>query len=347
MHSELRSMQDELAPRYRLMRWVAAFGSAAVLAVIAVIVWVARFRPLPLQADVQVRYRQITTNSPENPVASGAISPDGKYLVYSDLKGLHVKVLETGEARSIPQPAELDPKSVTWEIIWRWLADGTRFVANAHRDELAWTTSGTRSIWVGSVMGGGLKKIRDHAAAYSVSPDGKQIAFQGARRRNGESEIWLMDSDGQRPHKFLEAPGNAILNGFEWPADGRRIIYMQEDQPEERIMLSRDLKGGAAVAIFSPSEMRRLDKFDEPLWLHDGRYVSAIPEEDDPETCNYWARRIDWSTGKQLDSPRRLSNWSGMCAHSGSVTADGKRLAFLGIKGKNTVYLGGCRREIS
>ena len=338
LRADLERLKRRLEPRSRLFRWAAALGIATVAAAIGVIVWLARFRQPSIQPTLQVRYRQITTNSPENPVSSGAISPDGKYLAYSDLKGLHVKLMETGEVRSIPQPAGLDSKSVTWEILWSWPAGGTRFIANAHSaavDYYKWSSENS-SIWAVSVLGGAPQKIRDHAAAYSASPDGTQIAAAGTRRGNGESEIWLMDANGQRPRKFMEAEGNAAFDWFGWPADGKRFLYIKEDQPNEPVMFSQDVKGGPAVTIFPPSEMRELY---EQIWLRDGRYVYGVREKGYTETCNYWARRIDWSTGKRLDTPRQLTNWNGMCAYSGSVTADDKQLAFLGMATKNTVYL--------
>jgi serine/threonine protein kinase len=337
--ADLQALSHELDAKPRLLRWAVGIGIVTLLAAVSGIVWLVKFRQPPPPPSLEVRYKQITTNSPENPVANGGISPDGKFLAYSDLKGLHVRVLETGEVRSIPQPAELDPKNVTWEILWPWLVDGSRFVANAHPAEVDnnnWSSENS-SIWAASVLGSEPpQKIHDHATAYAVSPDGSQIAFGVQKRRNGESELWLMEADGQRPRKLREAEGNGYFVGFGWPADGKRFLYIKEDQAGEPVMLSQDVKGGPMVTIFSPSEMR---KIDEQLWLHDGRYVYAVKENDFAGTCNYWARRIDWSTGKRIDTPRKLTNWKGMCPYSGSITADDKHLAFRGTTTKNTVYL--------
>jgi DNA-binding winged helix-turn-helix (wHTH) protein len=49
----------------------------------------------------ELKQRRLTSNSPEIPVLRGAISPDGKYVAYSDAGGLHLKVLESGEARTL------------------------------------------------------------------------------------------------------------------------------------------------------------------------------------------------------------------------------------------------------
>jgi Tol biopolymer transport system component len=64
---------------------------------------------------------------------------------------------------------------------------------------------------------------------------------------------------------------------------------------------------------------------------------------NDPEalrtTCNFWVMRVDTSTGKILEKPRRLTNWPGFCAAAISVTADGKRLAFLEWESHGTSYM--------
>jgi hypothetical protein len=46
----------------------------------------------------------LTTNASEDPVAVTSISPDGKYLLYADLEGLHLRLITTGETQSLPIP---------------------------------------------------------------------------------------------------------------------------------------------------------------------------------------------------------------------------------------------------
>jgi Tol biopolymer transport system component len=106
-------------------------------------------------------------------------------------------------------------------------------------------------------------------------------------------------------------------------------------------MLSRDLKGGPPLTLFPSSEFSAWEQHvREFLWLPDGRLIYAV---EDPEalrtTCNFWVMRVDISTGKILEKPRRLTNWSGFCAATISVTADSKRLAFLEWESHGTSYM--------
>ena len=63
------------------------------------------------------KFTQLTANSFENPVTSSAISPDGKYLAFTDhAMRMHVRLLATGETRTILQPDTLKGSSVEWSI---------------------------------------------------------------------------------------------------------------------------------------------------------------------------------------------------------------------------------------
>jgi eukaryotic-like serine/threonine-protein kinase len=46
--------------------------------------------------------RQITANPSEDAAYHGAISPDGRYMAYTDLEGLHLRLIETGETHLLP-----------------------------------------------------------------------------------------------------------------------------------------------------------------------------------------------------------------------------------------------------
>ena len=63
---------------------------------------------------------------PEIPVLSGAISPDGKYVAYSDSSGLHLKVLGTAEARTLSWPPG-SASGATWNVAG-WFPDGTQLL---------------------------------------------------------------------------------------------------------------------------------------------------------------------------------------------------------------------------
>jgi eukaryotic-like serine/threonine-protein kinase len=288
----------------------------ALLLAIAAAFWFAVHHSSPV-SSLPLKQRQLTANPPENAVVSGAISPDGRYLAYADLKGLHVKLIETGETRNVPQPEELKGVPVTWGIVSNWVPDGSRFVANAK------IPGHPPSIWAIPVTGEP-RKLRDDTFAEAASRDGSWIAF-GRRYQ----EMWVMKSDGGQERKVFQAAAGDGLYGGEWSPDGQRLLYNyfhQMNDGGEYTLESRDLAGGPRVTAVASHRVVILDW----TWLPNGRvlYSIAEPGAASEETCNYWTVRLDLGTGKPSDEPRRVTNWAGLCADTSSATADSKRLAF-------------------
>jgi len=96
---------QESRSRSRSRPLLAAAGAA--VAVIAVLLaghsagWFTSQRPF---TQTELKPQQLTANSSEDPVAVASISPDGKYLLYSDLEGLHLRLTASGETQSLPIP---------------------------------------------------------------------------------------------------------------------------------------------------------------------------------------------------------------------------------------------------
>jgi serine/threonine protein kinase len=99
-------MLPAAAPGARSWKWpvAAAIGAVVVLAVLAGGYFAGWFTSAQPYSQAQLKPQQLTANSPEDPVASTSISPDGKYLLYADLEGLHLRLIGTGETQSLPIP---------------------------------------------------------------------------------------------------------------------------------------------------------------------------------------------------------------------------------------------------
>jgi serine/threonine protein kinase len=332
MGRDLASLRQETEPNRPRTRWLLAIaGFIALVLVFGATLWFKNRQPSSQAGLPQLRQRQLTSNSSENAVASGAISPDGRYLAYADRNGIHIKLIETGETQNVPQPEDFKGVQVDWGIISTWV-DGGRFIANAivpgHRS----------SVWIIPVMGAP-HKLRDDAFAGSVSRDGSWVAFATKPGRVDYSEMWLMRPDGQQARKLWEADENTGFTGTEWSPDGRRLSYAlthHVDGVVERTIESRDLTGGPATVAIPVSGW-------DWSWLPDGRMIHISGELGQAATasdsCNFWAIPIDKRTGKPLGEPKRLTNWAGFCMDDPSPTADANRLSFRRWSWQGSVYV--------
>jgi serine/threonine protein kinase len=337
MHSDLEALKREIGRRLTRGRNVAA-GIVGAILIASATFWLVKRQLSSTRAPSDVKSRQLTTNSSENRVLNGAISPDGKYLAYTDLKGMHIKLIATGETKIVPQPGELETKNVSWEILsTAWFPNSTKFLANAHLadiDPSSWSSEDS-SIWEIPVLAGMPRKVRDHAIAWSVSPDGSTISFGANNGKIGESDLWLMDASGEHARKLFDTGENSSASPMVWLPEKGRVIYVSSNAAGDSLV-SRDLEGGPVTTLLPPSELK---KMGDGIWLPDGRWVYSMSETAVHDTCNYWAMRINPRTGQTVEQPRRLTNWADFCVSNPSVTADGKRLAFLQWTGRDAVYV--------
>ncbi len=152
----------------------AVVGTVAAILVLVGLAWFLLRRPTAPPAELT--QKRLTFNSSENAVGSDLISPDGKYLAYSDPAGIHVKLLSTGEERLIPKPAGV-PAGADWSV-HSWFPDGTQLLAQA------WEAGGDMNIWAVSMLGQSARQLRERAFGFGVSPDGMHIGFRPAEARN-------------------------------------------------------------------------------------------------------------------------------------------------------------------
>src|ERR1700730_16353231 len=328
--SEKRHAAERAEGAFGANRWLLATYVLCVIALAGVFAWIMRSRsPILLP---ELKQRQLTSNSVGNAVASGAISPDGKYLAYVDLLGVHVQLIANGDMQTISQPESLNANAA-WSIA-SWLPDSTSFLANAA------VPGGSTSIWMVSLLGRALKKIRDDATAWSVSPDGSQIAFTAVPGLFGSREIWLMTKEGEQARKLFAATDeNSGFARVAWSPDGKRVGYLKFHQVSDRFEVSietRELTGGPPTVLLTSFLLHDF------YWLPDGRVVYSIGEgrAAASDNCNLWEVRADARTGAPVEQPRRVANWAGFNVDDLSATSDGKRLVFQKWSLHDNVHVG-------
>ena len=317
----------EAAPRW--LKWLAL--SIVVLAAALSQRWFAghRTQSNPLE---DLKQRRLTANSSENAVTSGSISPDGRQLAYSDVKGIHIKQIDSGQVRDIALPASLKGPAQNWVIVNNWIRDGSAIIANAA------PPAHQPSVWLVPVNGEPMRKIRDEARAWTLSRDGLWLAFGANLNKLYYRELWIARSNGEDAHKVFDADDNAAFGGAEWSPDGRRLAYvklMQTAENGEMTIESRALEGGPGTKAITSAYPREVEDW---AWSPDGRIIYSLADAVE-KTCNFFQVRLDTRTGKPMEQPKRFTNWSGFCMDHPSFSADGKRIAFLRSSLQTGVYL--------
>jgi serine/threonine protein kinase/Tol biopolymer transport system component len=314
----------------------------AVLVVLALTIpFVTKLIPVQQQP---VSQSQLTSNSPGYGVKGAAMSLDGKYLAYSDEMGLHLKLIGTGEMRTLSLPAEAAASHATW-FPAAWFPDGARLLTNLI------VAGKPPSIWILSLAGDAPRKFLDDGFAYSISPDGSAIVYTAARTGLGETQtslpmyndqaIWTVSSTGKSPKMIAEQGEGIGFSQVVWSPDGHRIAYLKIQAKFGSFDCSienRDLQGGSPVSILTDLKLCSIPQ--GLWWAPDGRLVFSLAESSpNSNDSNLWQVRLDPRTGQPHDQPSRITNWSGFSFASPTGTADGKYLAFVKLHYQTNIYV--------
>ena len=185
-------------------------------------------------------------------------------------------------------------------------------------------------IWVISIVGRTIRKLRDEGYGAVVSPDGTQIAFLAGG-------IWLMGVDGEESHELVSSKKGYGLGELHWSPEGQWLAYMKSHRDyrnyAEVTIESRDLRGGQTTTLLSDPELIDF------CWAPDGRIIYSRLESPNEISSNLWEVRIDPQTGRASGEPRRLTSWAGFSLRNLQMTVDGKRLGFARKHDESDVYV--------
>ncbi|GAC1640695.1 MAG: hypothetical protein NVS9B14_22230 [Candidatus Acidiferrum sp.] len=274
---------------------------------------------------IQPHEVRLTSNSTDAPVDGGAISPDGRMLIYSDKLGLHVKDTTSGEIHPVALPAEF---KVTWGS---WYPDQSHLLLSA-----APSAKERTSLWRMSLLGGAPQKLVEDGEYARVSPDGKKIAF--LRGEYPKREIWTMNVDGSEIRKEVDASGY-IYGVPVWSPDSRilafvRVIYFP-NWSDEDVQIETHIAGGGQNQVVLKD--RQLS--GGLAWLQDGRLFFSLAEPMPAQgDSNVWAMPIAAKTGTANGERVRITNGPDHKPVM-DASADGKKILFLRTDIQPAVYI--------
>lgn len=318
---------------------------AGLVAIIGLLVLAARFpwrRPGPLAIE-----QRVTSNPSEVPISAAVVSPDGKYVAYSDPTGLYLRLLGSGETRPLQVPKDLNLVPTSW------FPDSLHLLLSSGNG-----SSAGDGLWKISMLGGTPEKLAEGAIDGVVSPNGAQVAFLRGQSQ-GNWEIWVADRDGRQSRSLLEIYDLPVIDSnrtttqysestvprLAWSPNSLRIAYIHgvwatAPNPAENAdyaLESVDIRSGKSVLLKrSPQLMPAL------FWAADGRLLYAY--RDDPagerDNSSVWSVRVHEDSGKTEESARQLTRGEGWIGGL-NATADGKRLVLWRVNTQPQVFLAG------
>jgi Tol biopolymer transport system component/DNA-binding winged helix-turn-helix (wHTH) protein len=273
--------------------------------------------------SLRIPERRLTANPDDAPVTSSAMSPDAKYLAFTDKTGFYLRQVDGGETHPIPLPKEFDALAESW------FPDSIHLIISRVEEPRK-----PSSLWEMSIVGGTPKKLADQGEGARISPDGTKIAFLSGGFN--QSEIWLMQADGGNAKRLLKAD-QGDFSAVAWAPDGRSVAYVRTtyfSHTRETKIEVADVASGQSQVLFSKSGLG-----PALSWTNGGRLIYSLQEPlPNQNDFNLWSVQLDSSSARLLGPGTRVTNDHGLAAEL-SVSGDGKLMAMRRWALQNDVYI--------
>jgi serine/threonine protein kinase/Tol biopolymer transport system component len=230
------------APRRKRRTWLFAVAGTTLVVAGAAVLWQLSHKP----AAPAFEMKRLTFES--GFVATPAISPDGKMLVYSsDREGplnLYVQQLEGGESIRLTHQEASDLLPV-------FSPDGSKIVFHSDRDGGGIYEIGT--------LGGNERRIADWGSLPRFSPDGSTIAYVVASALAGVGKMYLIGAKGGAPRPLQPAFSVSSVGPSHsppvWSPDGKYILFdgRRDGEPNSADWWIAPVVGGDPVRTMAPA----------------------------------------------------------------------------------------------
>ena len=268
---------------------------------------------LPAQKPITIE--RLTTNGR---VTTAAISPDGKFYVYTvDDGGKHsLWVRQLAASRDV-QIIAAEEDVYYWGLSFTPDSNYINFVKVQFEKNIGW------SLYQMPVLGGTQKKlIEDADGGVGYSPDGKQFAYLRAEHPTAEESSLVIantDGTGERVLASLKAPNYFASRGRvpAWSPDGKTIACITSD--DTSVFDKMDVvEISVADGTVKPVTTQQWNNITQIAWLKDKSSLFVLGEPKDSKTFDSQIWSFSYPAGEARRITTDLSDYLSISLTSNS-----------------------------
>ena len=280
--------------------------------------WWSRART-PIQPPSGLSIKRLTTSGV---VELAAISPDGKYLAYTENEG-HKQSLWVQQMASGSRTALLPPAAAQYGAV-KFSPDSNYIYYTRENGK------GSADLYQIAALGGAPRKLlADVPNEFAVSPDGRSFAYVRSGWPEKETVLLVRTADGA-PEKTIKTwPKSMLLREIAaWSPDGKLLATVQLPPGINSIgLVAVPLDGGPETAVFSSMTWRDIYT---PQWLPDGSGLIAPAYEKAPQL---------WEFRYPAGPPRQITRFTTRY-YTASLTADSRALVAVEETNLSGIWMG-------
>ena len=292
-------------------------GIAVVLAVLliaAIGLAFALYKFLPRKKQFNLQAGKITQLTNNGKVGNATISPDGKYVAYTELdeqgqSSLWVRYLATNSNVQIVPPS--GPDVVFGQSTFSPDGNYIYYLRN-ERGRVG------GALYQVPVLGGTSRKVLEGVTRISFSPDGKRFAFERRYSGEGEDAVMVVNADGSGERRLATRKHpDYFLPGPAWSPNGQTIVCPIGGFTggAYRSLIAIQVSDGTQKSLTS----HRWNDVQRVAWLSGGSGVVTTANEQQGAQYQIW--RISYPDGEVQAVTNDLSDYRNL-----SLTADSSAL---------------------
>ena len=288
----------------RTHSWLMAATFALVICVAAgALLWKMRAG----QARSELVPVRLTSNPVESPIVGLQLSPDGRYLSYSDTNGVHLRSVENGDSRLLAGTKGMFVPFIGWS------SDGTRLFIGQHGD--------SQPSFFSIPMFGGVPQPMGNELPLALSGFSLTISVAGVQLKAEDGSAYPTHERG-------------AIHGI---AANRKLVAVAFTHANRSYSIQAFDIQKRQWTVLLPAQPEEISGL---AWISGYRllYAQAEPWPRRRES-NLWVLPIDPEKRIASAAPKRRTQWVDFDIAGLSATADGQRVSLLRGKEEDRIFI--------